>query len=193
MHQSIVLASQSPRRRDLLAQWGVPFECHPAHLDEPPKDSDEPLERYVVRVAEDKAHIIAKRFPDRIVLGADTVVVLDEKILGKPKDDEDAKKFLRSLSKRWHEVWTGVSLLCLDEGFHFGEASVTRVLFRELAESEIVDYVLSGEPSDKAGAYAIQGGAAGFVNRIEGPWDNVVGLPRDAVFHGLEKSGFQTT
>ena len=183
----LILASQSPRRRGFLDEWGIPFECVPANLDEPSKTEDETLEEHVIRVAFQKANAIAEQFQNRLILGADTIVALDADILGKPKDEKEAIAFLHRLANRWHEVWTGVSFVCKRLGWQCAEAVVTRVLFRNLHDSEILAYVESGEPSDKAGAYAIQGGASEFVTRIEGPWDNVVGLPQSAVRKGLQR------
>lgn len=179
----LVLASSSPRRRELLAELGLPFEVRPSDADETPRPGEGP-EALVLRLARAKAARVAR--PGELVLGADTVVAIDGEILGKPIDGADATRMLRALSGRPHEVWTGVALhrttgTTASEPTALAYARRTLVTFRELSESELTAYVASGEPRDRAGAYAIQGGAAGFVERMEGDWDNVVGLPLAAV------------
>lgn len=173
----LVLASASPRRRELLARLGVDFEVRPVDADETPLPGEAP-EPLVRRLALAKARAAAR--PGELALGADTVVAIENQLLGKPADEADARRMLRALSGRTHDVWTGVALFAPGkEGGTRELAHVerTRVTFRELSEAEIVDYVASGEPLDKAGAYAIQGGAAPFVERVDGDYDNVVGLP----------------
>src|SRR5262245_20358006 len=170
----LLLASASPRRADLLRAAGYEFEVMPADVDESVHDGETP-EAYVRRVAEAKAAVVASKAEGRIVLAADTAVVIDGQILGKPVDDTDAARMLRMLSGRRHEVLTAVTI--------FGEArSATQVEssaveLAHLAAAEIGWYVASGEPRDKAGAYAVQGLASRFVTRIEGSYSNVVGLP----------------
>jgi septum formation protein len=176
----LILASASPRRADLLRAAAIPFEVHPADVDEQ-RLPDEPPYRYVRRLAEAKAIAIAARFPGRAVLGADTVVVLGGEVLGKPADPADATRMLRRLSGRTHEVLTGLCLVGQD-GATAGsgrrtDTTVTTVTFAVLGEAEIEWYVASGEPLDKAGAYAIQGLASRFVTTIDGSYSNVVGLP----------------
>ncbi len=185
----LVLASSSPRRRELLAELGLPFEIRPSDADETPRAGETP-EALVLRLARIKAATVAR--PGELVLGADTVVAIDGEILGKPIDDADATRMLRALSGQTHEVWTGVALhrTTASEPVALADARRTLVTFRRLSESEIAAYVASGEPRDRAGAYAIQGGAAGFVERIEGDWDNVVGLPLAAVRDLLRTLGF---
>jgi len=181
----LILASQSPRRKEFLRDWGIAFECDPSALCEPDRADGEPLGEYVERVALLKADEVAQRHQERLVLAADTIVTIGETILGKPVEEEEAIRFLRSLSGKWHQVWTGVVLLSPSSRWSYADNVVTGVLFRALTEEEIGDYVKTGEPLDKAGAYAIQGGAAGFVLEIDGPWDNVVGLPKESVLAGL--------
>ncbi len=178
----LVLASASPRRRELLAQAGYSFEVCPAHIPEDPKPGEEPV-AYVTRLAREKAEAVFRQLQagrdaaaeDLAVLGADTTVTLDNRILGKPENAADATRMLRLLSGRTHRVITGVALVSA----HAAEvaAEVTAVRFLTLSEGEIADYVATGEPMDKAGAYAIQGMAARWIPRIEGCYFNVVGLP----------------
>jgi septum formation protein len=177
----IVLASASPRRAELLSAAGIPFEVVPAHVDEAIQDGESP-ERYVTRVAEDKARAISRQFPNRLILAADTVVVVDRDVLGKPADEADARRMLRLLSARTHEVMTGVTLAARDLDTRIEK---TTVAFAPLTAAEIDWYVGSGEPMDKAGAYAIQGLAARFIRRIDGSYSNVVGLPVALVYEML--------
>jgi len=176
-----VLASASPRRAELLTAAGFAFEVAHADIDETPLPR-ESADGYVLRLAEGKARAVAARFPDHAVLGADTTVVVDGHILGKPADAADAVAMLRRLQGRAHEVLTGVALVA------HGRAQVvletTRVWFEPMTEDEIAVYVATGEPMDKAGAYGIQGWAARHVTRVEGSYSNVVGLPVAAV-HAL--------
>jgi septum formation protein len=179
--QEIVLASASPRRRELLAELGVTFTVQPANIHEKPWPGEKPAS-YALRNAHEKARAVR----GSVVVAADTIVVLDGKIMEKPGDAEGAKDMLRALSGREHEVITG---LCVRRaGVERAEAVRTTVVFRAMTEKEIADYVASGEPMDKAGAYAIQGGAAGFVKEIRGSFSNVVGLPVErlrAMLNGL--------
>jgi septum formation protein len=170
----LVLASRSPRRADLLRAAGYEFEVAPADIDERRHDG-EPPSAYVARLAEEKAAMVGRRAPDAIVLGADTIVVIDGVALGKPSDDADAGTMLRRLSGRRHDVLTGVALQAVGRGCH--EVARTQVDLRVLSAAEIAWYVGSGEPDGKAGAYAIQGRASRFVTRIDGSYSNVVGLP----------------
>jgi septum formation protein len=186
---TLILASASPRRAELLRAAGVAFEVHPAHVDEDVHDSESP-EQYVVRVAEAKARVVASRCPDRIVLAADTTVVVDGQILGKPQDEEDARRMLRRLSGRVHDVLSGVCVVGPAEAGHYETGLArTSVAFAPLTTMEIDWYVASGEPMDKAGAYAIQGLASRFVTRIEGSYSNVVGLPVALVCEMLRSIG----
>jgi septum formation protein len=186
--KSLILASASPRRLELLHQAGVAFEVHPAHIREQRQSGEAPL-AYALRLAEEKARAVAQRFPGRYVLGADTIVVADEHLLEKPVDHADAARMLRILSGRAHEVTTAVSLVNPD-GRSDTRACITRVFFRALNDEEIQQYVASNEPMDKAGAYAIQGGAACFADRMEGEYSNVVGLPLPLVTEMLRANGF---
>jgi septum formation protein len=182
----LLLASASPRRAELLRAAGIAFDIEPAHVDERVHDGETP-DAYVCRVAEDKARAIRRQHPDRLVLAADTTVVVDHHILGKPDDEHDARRMLRLLSGRAHEVITGVTLAGPgDNGLETRVASTT-VEFMPLSAAEIDWYVASGEPMDKAGAYAIQGLASRFITRIAGSYSNVVGLPV-ALVHEMLKT-----
>ena len=169
----LILASQSPRRRELLGLLGIPFEIRVPNADETMDPTGEPAQQ-VALVSRRKAEA-TPRDEYAVVVAADTIVVCDGKILGKPKDPEDAARMLRLLSGRTHQVMTGLTVLYQDKVCSHTE--VTQVTFRELSDSEILGYVRSGEPMDKAGAYGIQGGAALFAQGICGDYYNVVGLP----------------
>jgi septum formation protein len=179
----LVLASQSPRRRELLGCAGIPFVVRPASVDEARIGEEDPGE-HVCRLAREKAQSVVCGL-DEIVLGADTVVVIDGEVLGKPSDREHAARMLRQLSGRAHEVVTGICLRTSNRLIVDKES--TRVRFVRLPEEEIAAYVASGEPMDKAGAYAIQGRASRFVDRIEGCYFNVVGLPVSMVWRHLQE------
>lgn len=170
----ILLASKSPRRRELLTQIGIAFEVCESDAEELAGTGREPLS-LVRENAERKSLAVAKLHPSLPVLGADTVVSLEGEIFGKPRDEEEAREMLRALSGRQHLVTTGLALAV--RGELYTTAATTRVYFDELSDEEIAAYVATGEPLDKAGAYAIQGRAAAFIPRIEGSYSNVVGLP----------------
>jgi septum formation protein len=182
----LILASASPRRRELLTQAGFTFEIITADVPEIRKPREDPI-RFVTRLAREKAEAVISREsipPDAIVLGADTIVVVDEEVLGKPQDEADAARMLRLLSGRTHQVITGV---CLAKGrVRERAAEVTFVRFSTLSDEEIEAYVATGEPLDKAGAYAIQGRAGRWVPRIHGCYFNVVGLPLALVSSMIE-------
>ena len=163
------------------------FEVDPAHIPEERSTGEKPVD-YACRLAEEKARAVAARRPGRYVLGADTIVVADEHVLEKPFDHADAERMLRLLSGREHEVTTAVSLVA-PNGQTETRTSTTLVRFRDLGVAEIKSYVASNEPMDKAGAYAIQGGAAGFADRMEGEYSNVVGLPLQLVTEMLRRAG----
>ncbi len=180
----LILASASPRRADLLAAAGFTFDIVPVEIDER-VEANEPADRYVSRLALAKAREVARRNPGTPVLGADTAVVADDRILGKPADAEEAAAMLRMLSGRVHEVLTGVAL-CVDDR-EACEVACTRVRFLQLSAAEIDWYVASREPYDKAGGYAVQGLASRFVESIDGSYSNVVGLPVVAVYRLLKQ------
>jgi septum formation protein len=180
----LVLASASPRRADLLRSAGFEFQIEPVEVDEQPHDGEDPAVM-VERLASEKAALAAMRFQDAVVLGADTVVVVEGVILGKPIDDQDAAGMLARLSGRSHEVLTGVAVQASGERLVAVER--TLVWFLALSAAEIAWYVASREPRDKAGAYAVQGLASRFVTRIEGSYSNVVGLPVARVYELLNR------
>ena len=172
--RQIVLASRSPRRSELLTAAGISFEVLAADIDETPRANEAP-DKYVERLAIEKARAVFRLRPDARVLGADTTVTIDGEILGKPVDEADALRMLRLLSGRPHEVHTGVSLISAS-GIK-SAVDTTRVWFSRMTDEDISWYVATGEPVDRAGAYAIQGYASRFIPRIEGSYSNVVGLP----------------
>lgn len=175
--RKIVLASQSPRRRELLAGLGMEFTVLVDSSPVVDLPGEEPSEM-VKRLSMEKVKNVAVRTEEpSLVVGADTVVVLDGNILGKPKDRQDAEEMLRSLSGREHTVYTGVAVLDTASGLAEGFAEATKVRFRPLSEEEITSYIQSGEPMDKAGGYGIQGKGALLVAGIDGDYFNVVGLP----------------
>jgi septum formation protein len=184
----LILASSSPRRRELLTQIGFKFEVHPAHVNEDPRPDEDPL-AYVVRLARDKAQVVSAELgdPEAVVIGADTTVTIDGHILAKPDDAADAARMLRMLSGRTHRVITGVAVATAKK--IEVAAEVTGVRFSTLSEAEIAEYVATGQPMDKAGAYGIQGLAAKWIPRVEGCYFNVVGLPLALVATMLESNG----
>jgi septum formation protein len=184
-----LLASASPRRRELLLAAGYDFDVAVADVDETLQDGEPPA-AYVARVARAKASVVARQHPSRMVLGADTTVVVDDEVLGKPADAADAARMLRRLSGREHHVLTAVALISIDGVCH--EAiEATAVHMAALSDEDIAWYVSSAEPMDKAGAYAIQGLASRFIPRIEGSYSNVVGLPIAAVAALFRRAGLQ--
>jgi len=175
-NKTIILASSSPRRKELLHQIGLDFRVDAADVDERILPGESP-DRYAVRVALDKAKIAASRAGAGIIIAADTIVVLDDEILGKPADAGDAERMLMKLSGKVHRVITGLAVMDAATGKTFSRTSITRVWFRSLAPHEIIAYVATGQPLDKAGAYGIQQRGALLVDRIDGCYFNVVGLP----------------
>ncbi len=180
----LILASASPRRAELLRNAGLDFTVDPAHVPEDPQPGESPLD-FAFRVARDKALTVARRHPDAAVLGADTVVIIGHEILNKPADAEDAVRMLRRLSGHTHAVTTAVCLV--RDGREDKRAETTRVTMAPFSELEARAYVATGEPMDKAGAYAIQGWASRWVTRIEGDYFNVVGLPVALVWRMLHE------
>lgn len=198
----LVLASASPRRQELLRNAGIQFTVQPTHVDEQPQPGESPRD-CAERLAREKALAGFLQHPDKPVLGADTIVVVSNEILGKPRDQADAMHMLRLLSGRTHQVITGVCLMGppqrtgkkkLGTGFEDTRSETTLVTMTTLTEDDIRSYVASREPADKAGAYAIQGRASRWIPRIDGDYFNVVGLPVALVWrmlrqHGLEGPG----
>jgi len=172
----LILASQSPRRRDLLEQAGIDFSVIPSSFDEYSVKLSPP-DIYVRQLAESKAMDISEQYPASWVIGADTIVFIDDTVLGKPDSRSEARTMLKSLSGRTHQVLTGYCVCCQIINRFFSEAVKTDVCFKKLTEREIDWYINSGEPFGKAGAYAIQGIGAFLVKRIDGSYTNVVGLP----------------
>ncbi len=184
----IILASSSPRRRSLIRLLGLNFRTLSTNIDEKPLPGERPDE-FVCRLALKKADAVACRAHAGVVLGCDTAVAVEGELFGKPGTAAEAKRMLRALSAKSHEVWSGLALLDLNRGLRWLDAERTVVYFKELSDQEIEGYVASGEPIDKAGAYAIQGKGALFIPRIEGCFFNVVGLPLYRLHSLLQKAG----
>lgn len=178
LKEKIVLASKSLRRAEILRAVGWEFEAVAANIDETRIESEDAVS-YVKRLAQAKAETVAEKISNRgLVLGADTVVVIDGEILGQPRDDDDARRMLKLLNSKWHEVVTGVALIrCGNPPGVVVDRETTRVRFCDMSAHEIDWYVSTGEPRDKAGAYAIQGRGALFIEEIQGDYFNIVGLP----------------
>lgn len=188
MREKLVLASNSPRRKDLLQGLGVRFSVDPADVDERPLPGEPPIDT-ALRLAREKASVASKRAGAGIVIAADTIVVIDGAVLGKPADPADAERMLRLLSGREHLVITGLAVVDPATGKTRDRAARTRVWFRDLLPSEIAAYVASGEPMDKAGAYGIQEKGALLVRKIDGCYFNVVGLPLSMLAEMLAEFG----
>lgn len=195
----LLLASSSPRRKSLLSEAGLQFLVDAADIREEQVAGEAP-DQMVLRLAKEKAAERALRYPESLVLGCDTTVWLPEtghadkahgRVLGKPENAADAEQMLRDLSGREHSVFSGVCLICREKQICETFVVETRVVFRELDDDEIRDYVETKEPFDKAGAYAIQGGAGHFVSRINGSYSNVVGLPLAEVMQHLKRFGIR--
>ena len=193
----LVLASASPRRQELLRNAGIPFVVQSTNIPEVPQPGEAPR-AFAERMAREKALAVFRLRPNDFVLGADTIVVVDGEILGKPRDSADAVRMLRLLSGRTHQVVTGVCLVGprlrtedrqLEAGFEDIRSETTLVTVDPLGDDDIHSYVSTGEPTDKAGAYAIQGRASRWVSRIEGDYFNVVGLPVSLVYKMLQEHG----
>lgn len=183
----IILASQSPRRAELLLQVGIEFRVAPAAVDESALEGEGAAD-YVERVAIAKALAVRERFPDTPVLAADTAVVLDHRIFGKPRDRADAVEMLCTLGGRTHEVLSGVALAGDRVDYRL---NLSRVSFRAIGADEAAAYWETGEPADKAGAYAVQGLAAAFIERIEGSYSGIMGLPLFETLALLRAAGVQ--
>ncbi|MGI8919201.1 MAG: Maf family protein [Pyrinomonadaceae bacterium] len=186
LQQKIILASKSPRRAELLRAAGWPFAAVAANIDET-RYADEDAISYVRRLAQSKAEKVAQQFPDDLVLGADTTVVIGDEILGQPGDAATAQRMLQLLSGKWHQVLTGVALVRAADLDVRVAHQVTRVRFAQLTQDEIDWYVNTGEPLDKAGAYGIQDRAAPFIEEIQGDYFNIVGLPMRLVYELIKK------
>ncbi|MGD2099010.1 MAG: Maf family protein [Desulfobacterales bacterium] len=187
-HPRLILASNSPRRRDLLTQAGLSFSVMPSEVDEQAVPISDP-ETYVMRLAESKAVDIAERHPASWVIGADTIVLIEDQLLGKPESTAAARDMLKQLSGNVHQVFTGYCICCMHEDRLLTKAVKTDVRFKDLSEAEIEWYIQTGEPFDKAGGYGIQGMGSVLVKSIEGSYTNVVGLPVCEVVDVLIKEG----
>ncbi|MBW1844809.1 MAG: septum formation protein Maf [Deltaproteobacteria bacterium] len=189
----LVLASASPRRSDLLRQAGIRFEVRPADIPEILESDENPV-AFAQRLAHSKALCVAEQIgapPARLVLGADTIVVLDGEVLGKPRDPDHALELLERLTGREHSVVTAVALVASDTLQIWQAAVTSRVEMRAAARDELIAYVATGESLDKAGGYAVQGGARSFVTRIQGSETNVIGLPLDETVELLGEAGWR--
>lgn len=184
----VILASQSPRRRELLTLVGIAHVVSPADIDESVMPDESPVP-HCERLARAKAHVLAERHPDAVVIAADTIVVLDGDILGKPRDAADARAILARLSGRTHTVFTAMAVAC--GGRTESAVEEVAVTFRALSAAEIAEYVATGEPMDKAGAYGIQGYGATIVERIDGDYFSVMGLGLRRLVSLLERVGLR--
>ncbi|MBE6129817.1 MAG: septum formation inhibitor Maf [Erysipelotrichaceae bacterium] len=182
--KKLILASQSPRRRELLEKCGLPFICEPADIDETIAEGND-LSEEIKRLSRRKAEAVLALHPDAVVIGSDTIVAIDGKVLGKPKDRNEAREMLQMLSGNTHQVITGLCVISSSRCFQ--DVSVSHVTFAPLSADEIDAYVNSGECDDKAGAYAIQGGAGRFITNIDGDYYAIMGLPLNSVYEELKK------
>jgi septum formation protein len=183
-----ILASASPRRRELLGSIGLDFEVIPSHVPEVREEGEAP-EEYVARLSRDKAAAIAREHSTRWVIAADTTVLLGEQLLEKPADAADAMRMLGTIAGRTHIVYTGVTLQNLEREYRDTRVAESEVRMLPLSDGDVEWYVATGEPLDKAGAYAVQGVGAMFIDSIHGSYTNVVGLPLATLFQMLRKAG----
>ena len=184
----IILASQSPRRQELLTEMGIVFDVMPSNFDEQLNNDREPAD-VAEELAAGKAMAIAREFPAATVIGADTIVSIDGKQLEKPTSPENATEMLTLLAGKTHEVTTGIAVICLDEGIHLVDSDTTKVTFKPYDERAIRDYVATGDCMDKAGAYGIQSGAAPLIEGYSGRYDTVVGLTTTVLAEMLSMIG----
>ncbi len=187
----VVLASASPRRKELLALTGLDFDIVIPRVDETITEKESPVE-FCRRISIEKARNVSDQISNALVIAADTIVVMDDHIMGKPSDYAQAFTFLKKLSNRTHEVYTGYTILDVHSGQSLSRVISTTVRFREMAPEEINWYIATGEPMDKAGAYAIQGIGGMFIDHIEGSHTNVIGLPLSDLYGDLKKFGITT-
>lgn len=183
-----ILASASPRRRELLGSIGLDFEVIPSHVPEVRAEGEAP-EEYVARLSRDKANAIAREHPTRWVIAADTTVLLGDQLLEKPVDAADAMRMLGTIAGRTHVVYSGVTLQNGERGYHDTRVAESEVRMLPLSDRDVEWYVATGEPLDKAGSYAVQGIGAMFIDSIHGSYTNVVGLPLATLFQMLRKAG----
>jgi septum formation protein len=185
---SIVLASESTRRVDILRTLGISFSIIPPDIDET-KHNDETPQEFVNRIAFEKASKVGRHFPDKWVIAADTIVVLKEKVLGKPNNERDAFNMLKTLRGKWHKVITGYCVLNLLKNIVYRDIVETKVFVRHMTDDEINRYIKTSEPMGKAGSYAVQGKGGYMVKEIKGSYTNVVGLPICEVAEALLSLG----
>lgn len=190
--KKVILASQSPRRKDLLAQMGVEFVSVPSQFDERLNDKQNPRD-VAIELAKGKAMEVSIQYPDRFVIGSDTIVALNNKQFGKPADKEEAHSMLRQLSGKAHEVITAIVIVNREEGMMLSGVDSTRVCFKPYDEKIVTQYVFTGDSLDKAGAYGIQSGAAHLISHIEGNYDTVVGLPTKLLADLLAEAGIRAS
>lgn len=186
----VILASASPRRRQLLQQIGIDFIIDPSSIKETVPKGMLP-QQIIQYLALQKARDIAAKYREGLIIGADTIVTIDNDIMGKPRDDSEAFSMLTRLQGRVHQVYTGLVMLNAENKSYMSDYECTRVFFHSLTEEEILRYIKSGEPRGKAGAYAIQGKGALFIEKIEGCYSNVVGLPLHILYIMLKKAGYK--
>jgi len=185
---AIILASESTRRVDMLRMLGIPFSIIPPDIDETKRPDETPTE-FVLRISYEKANKVGKHFPDKWVIGADTIVVYKNRILGKPSGADDAFKTLQLLKGKWHKVMTGFCVLNISRDVMYRDSVETRVFMKDLIDQEIMQYISTSEPLDKAGSYAVQGKGGYMVKEIKGSYSNVVGLPMCEVAEALLSLG----
>jgi septum formation protein len=185
---TFILASASPRRRELLASIGLEFEVRPSNIPEVRQEGEAP-EEYVARLSREKAQALAAAYPTSWIIAADTTVLLGDELLEKPVDGRDAQRMLAAIAGRTHIVYTGVTLQNVDRAYHDTRIAESEVRMLPLSAEEIEWYVGTGEPLDKAGAYAVQGVGAMFIESIHGSYTNVVGLPLATLYQMLRRAG----
>ncbi|MHB8110637.1 MAG: Maf family protein [Syntrophorhabdaceae bacterium] len=185
---AIILASESTRRVDILRTLGIPFSIIPPDIDETQKPDETPRD-FALRVSYEKAYKVGKLFPDKWVIGADTIVVYKNRILGKPVNEDDAFKTLKLLKSKWHKVITGFCVLNFSKDVTYRDAVETRVFIKDMLDREILKYIGTSEPIGKAGSYAVQGKGGYMVKEIKGSYSNVVGLPICEVAQALLSLG----
>ncbi len=183
----LILASNSPRRRQLLIRLGVKFDVKPAAIDESIISTKMNAQKYCILLAKLKAEKISIKYPDALIIGADTIVVIKNKILNKPKNIIEAKAMLKMLSGKTHKVHTGVFIKCIEKNIQHSFNETSKVTFNKITEEEIIHYVNTYEPFDKSGGYGIQDWSSIFVNKIMGCYDNIVGLPISKLYKEFKK------
>lgn len=187
----IVLASASPRRKKLLAEIGLEFDVVPSNAEESSDLSKMPIEELVQKNALMKARAVAGNFPEALVIGCDTDIFFKGKLVGKPKNAEDAKKILKEFSNKWHSIVSGIAIINTKTGREITGFEKTNVKVKKLSEKEIAKYIETGEPLDKAGAYGIQGKGRFLIERFEGSYSNIVGLPLEKLVGRLKEFGIR--